>query len=104
MDRAEIIGAGLLLGALVAYVLYKGSLTAAAASAGAGLGGAVVAAADGAASGAVVAVGGLVGIPATDAQKCQAAMVAGNYTDASLYCPIATFTKFVISGGEVQAE
>ena len=47
----------------------------------------------GAATGAVVGVAKSVGIPETDAQRCEAAIAAGNYWDASFYCPAGTFLQ-----------
>lgn len=52
--------------------------------------GAVGAAGD-AAAGAVVGIGQLVGIPATDDDKCQAAIAAGDRWRQSFDCPAATF-------------
>lgn len=46
-----------------------------------------------AATGAVIAVGESVGIPATDAAKCQEYVDAGDWWRASFYCPAGTFLK-----------
>jgi hypothetical protein len=45
------------------------------------------------ATGAVIGVADAVGIPETDANKCEAAIAAGNYWDASFYCPAGKFLK-----------
>lgn len=43
--------------------------------------------------GAVLGIGDAIGIPRTDAEKCEAAIKAGNTLDASFYCPAGTFLK-----------
>lgn len=53
----------------------------------------VVKAAGGAATGVVKGVGAVVGIPNTDAQKCQAAIAAGQLWEASFLCPAGEFIK-----------
>lgn len=45
------------------------------------------------ATGIVIGVGEAVGIPETDAAKCEASIAAGDYWDASFYCPAGTFLK-----------
>lgn len=85
-EKTLFVAGGLLLGAVVAWVASKGP-----AEVGAAFGGAVVSAADGAASGTVKGVGSLFGIPDTDATRCKAAQEAGNAWDASKYCPAADF-------------
>lgn len=52
-----------------------------------------------AATGAVIATGELVGIPATDAAKCEADVEAGDWWGASFACPAGTFLK--TAGGAV---
>jgi len=47
----------------------------------------------GVATGTVYAVSEAVGIPDTDVTKCQAAVNAGKWLDASFYCPAGTFFK-----------
>lgn len=59
-----------------------------------GVGGAIV----NTASGAVVGIGKVIGIPEVDAQKCQDALYAGNSLDASLYCPAGTYLKASVTG------
>lgn len=46
-----------------------------------------------AATGTVVGVARSVGVPDTDAAKCQAALDAGDMWDASFYCPAGTFLQ-----------
>ncbi|MGH7886254.1 MAG: hypothetical protein ACREPG_00185 [Candidatus Binatia bacterium] len=46
-----------------------------------------------AATGAVIAIGESVGIPATDAAKCKEYVDAGDFWQASFYCPAGTFLK-----------
>lgn len=45
------------------------------------------------ATGIVLGVGDAVGIPRTDVDKCQAHVDAGEWLDASFYCPAGTFLK-----------
>jgi hypothetical protein len=85
---------------ILAYVVYKKGIGASAAAVGAGAGSAVVGLANGVATGTVNAIGGIVGVPATDAQKCAAAIAgdpnnASDRWNASLYCPATTFLKFI---------
>ena len=51
--------------------------------------GAAVNAAAGAVEGTVNGIGAAIGIPETDAAKCQAAQLAGDALDVSAYCPAA---------------
>lgn len=60
---------------------------------------AAVSAAGGVVTGTVQGVGDTLGIPETDAQKCQAAIAAGDTWNASLYCPAGTFIKSIFTGG-----
>lgn len=87
MIAAKLEGWALGAAALVAlglgvYVVKKGVAGAVA--------GAVGAAGD-AAAGAVIGIGELVGIPATDADKCQAAIASGDRWRQSFDCPAGTF-------------
>lgn len=50
-----------------------------------------VGAAEGAASGAVVGVGQVFGVPATSASKCRADLDAGNFWASSFSCPALDF-------------
>jgi hypothetical protein len=96
-EKLILAGAGIVAGAAVAYVVASGGVKNAARNLGIGTASAV----DGAASGVVVGAGSVLGLPDTDAAKCQAAMESGNYMDASLFCPAPTFLKFVANGGKV---
>lgn len=80
---------GLALGAAALAVLALGVYVAKKGVAGA-VAGAVGAAAD-AASGAVVGIGQVFGLPATDADKCQAAITSGDRWRQSIDCPAGTF-------------
>ncbi|MCE3602377.1 hypothetical protein LXA47_01955 [Massilia sp. P8910] len=60
-------------------------------NAGAVLGGAVVDAVDGAASGAVVTIGDKVGLPRTNMTECEKALAEGRTWDASFACPAGKF-------------
>lgn len=44
-------------------------------------------------TGAVIGMAEAVGIPETNATQCEAALSAGNYYDASFYCPAGKFLK-----------
>lgn len=74
---------------------------------GQGVGQAAASAAGGVATGAVVGAGAVVGIPATNATRCEAAKAAGNTWDASLYCPATDFLKWsanrVAGSGKTQS-
>lgn len=56
---------------------------------------AVVNAAAGAATGTVVAIGQQVGIPAVNASKCKADILAGDSWNASFDCDMATYLRYV---------
>jgi hypothetical protein len=45
------------------------------------------------ATGAVIGIGESVGIPPTDVDKCHQYIQAGDYWNASFYCPAGTFLK-----------
>lgn len=45
------------------------------------------------AEGVVIGVGKTVGIPETDAERCQRHVEAGEWWNASFYCPAGTFLK-----------
>lgn len=76
-----VIGGGVLL--LVGLYVLKNGVAGAAAG--------IVKAGGDAATGTVVGIGEVIGIPATDAQKCKAAQAAGEWWEASKYCPAADF-------------
>lgn len=74
--------------AAIAYVVKKnGGLQGAAAGAASALVGAV----GDAASGAVLGVGDVLGIPRTDMSECERALAEGRTLDASFACPAGTF-------------
>lgn len=45
------------------------------------------------AEGVVIGIGEAIGIPPTDAARCQQEVDAGNWFEASKYCPAGTFLK-----------
>lgn len=59
------------------------------------IGSAVVDTAAGAAVGAVVTVGGTLGIPATDQSACAKAKAEGRTWDASFACPAGDFLSYL---------
>lgn len=76
------------------YVLKKGSLQAAAADAAAAVVGATGSVVGGAASGVVLGVGDLVGVPRTDLQACQLAIRSADNLAASQYCSAGVFARW----------
>lgn len=60
--------------------------------------------ADDAISGAVVAVGKVVGVPETDAERGERAWASGDYFDASLYLPAGDFAGHVWEGFKADAQ
>lgn len=83
-----IIGAGAAAGVAL-YVWRRGGVGPAAES----LGRAAADAAAGVVRGGVVGAGQAVGIPATSASECDAAMAAGEWWRASFACPAGTFAR-----------
>lgn len=81
----------LVVGAAWAYSRRQGG----AAGLGAAVGGAAVDAVAGAATGAVKAVGAVVGVPDTNLDQCRADMAAGRTWDASFSCPLPVFLKYL---------
>lgn len=61
---------------------------------GEGLGTAAANVVSGAATGVVTGAGAAVGIPATDASRCEAAKAAGDTWEASKYCPAPEFLRW----------
>jgi hypothetical protein len=45
------------------------------------------------AEGVVIGVGKIIGIPETEVDKCEALIAAGDWWNASFYCPAGTFLK-----------
>ena len=87
MDRSWLLiaAAGVGVGMLAAVLLSRMS----ASGVGQGVGAAVV----DAGAGGVVGIGSGMGIPPTDAVKCQADIAAGRMWEASFSCPAGTFLK-----------
>lgn len=50
-------------------------------------------------TGTVEGIGDNIGIPETSALKCQAAQAAGEFWNASLYCPASDFIKGLFKSG-----
>lgn len=44
-------------------------------------------------TGVVIGIGETIGIPPTDAEKCQTYLAAGDYWNSSFFCPAGTFLK-----------
>jgi hypothetical protein len=87
---ALLAGAGLVLVGLLWLTRRPAAPgTPAATQLGAAVAGGLIDGAAGAASGAVVAAGQVVGLPATNPDRCAAARLSGNAWDVSLYCPAA---------------
>jgi len=76
------------------YVIKKGSLKAAAADAAAAVVGSAGNVAVGAASGVVLGVGDIVGVPRTDLQACQLAIRQADNLAASKYCSAGVFARW----------
>lgn len=70
-------------------------------SAGRDVGGALVSAADGVVQGAVEGIGGIVGLPVTNAGACRAAIESRDWWEASKMCPASDFISAVASGAFV---
>lgn len=86
LTRWPVLVAVGVVGAALIYTATRGAK-----GAGQAIGGAVVDLADGVVTGTVKGVGGVLGIPDTDATKCAAAKAAGNTWEASFYCPAGEF-------------
>lgn len=54
-----------------------------------------IGAAGDAASGVILGIGDVVGVPRTDADQCDQALASGNNLDALIYCPAGTFNRGV---------
>lgn len=86
-----LIAGGAVLAALVWAMTRQGG----AGGLGAAIGGAAVDIVDGAVSGAVVGIGEVVGIPATNKTQCQRDKEAGNTWAASFSCPAKDFLTYL---------
>lgn len=82
---------------VVAALVWLATRKTNAASVGQAVGGAVVDLADGAIGGAVVGVGQLVGVPATNMTECDRAKAEGRTWDASFACPAGDFLRYLWS-------
>lgn len=83
----------LLAGAAVLAALFY-AVRSNASGTGAAIGGAAVDMVSGVIGGAGVAVGGLVGVPQTSADKCAAAQAVGDTWEASFACPASEFVSW----------
>ncbi len=93
LTATHMLAGAAVLGALVWAMTRQGG----AANLGASIGGAAVDFIDGAASGVVVGIGEVVGIPATDKTQCQIDREAGNTWAASFSCPAKDFLNYLWS-------
>lgn len=89
LPNPYLIG-GAAIAAALAYVSMRGAK-----KAGADIGGAAVHLVDGVLSGAVVAIGEGVGIPATNLTECERAKLEGRTWDASFACPAGDFIGYL---------
>lgn len=85
----------LIIGAVVLYVMKNGI----AGTVANVIGGAGTVAND-AVAGVVTGIGQDVGVPTTNAAKCQAAMAAGDSLSASFYCDATTYENWLYSSGQ----
>lgn len=77
--------------AAVGFIVWRGLNATPAHSLGRDVGGALVEGADGVIQGAVETVGGVMGIPLTDAAACRQAIADGDMWNASFMCPAKDF-------------
>jgi hypothetical protein len=75
-----------------------GGLGAITQDAAAGAVGGVIRIADGAASGVVLGVGDVIGLPRTSMNACELAIAEGRTWDASFVCPAGRFLEYLGSG------
>lgn len=92
--KTEVMVLGALVGGVALYVLAKKKPGE---SIGAAVGREIVGAAGDAAAGAVVGIGHVFGIPATNQDQCSADLAAGRTWDASFSCPASRFVGGVFS-------
>lgn len=81
-------------GVVALYVIKKGSLENAAAGVTAGVINGAGSVIMGAANGAVIGIGNTIGVPATDYNLCQKAIMQGDNLGASFNCSAGVFTKW----------
>lgn len=87
---------GMLIGLAALYLVNRVRLAAADPSGTASaITGGVIDAVGGAATGTVVGLGEVVGVPKTNMTQCQQDMAAGRTWDASFSCPAKDFLKYV---------
>jgi len=91
LSTPYLIAGGAVLAALVWAMTRQGG----AAGVGASLGGAAVDFVDGAASGVVIGIGEVVGIPPTNKTQCEIDKAAGNTWAASFSCPAKDFLTYL---------
>lgn len=77
--------------AAVGFIAWRASNAIAAQALGRDVGGALVSGANGVVQGAVETVGGVMGIPLTDAAACRQAIADGDIWNASFMCPAKDF-------------
>lgn len=98
MNRDTMIQVGVLLALALAGYLVVRKLGVQGIASGA------VGAAANAASGTVLGVGDVLGIPRTDAEKCAAAKREGRTFDASKYCTAGNFIGYLFGADEPAVE
>jgi len=95
--RPEIAVAGLAVGIAAALLIAKMKSTSAA-DAGQSVGRAAVNLVDGVASGTIIGIGNLLGVPETttpdSVNRCEAAKASGNCFDAMTYCTAGDYLKW----------
>ena len=90
---AKLLLAGAAIAAIAFVVKKNGGLQGVAA----GAAGALVGAVGDAASGAVLGIGDVLGVPRTDMTECERALAEGRTWDASFACPAGTFLGSLVS-------
>jgi hypothetical protein len=86
-----VIGVGVAALVLLVLVKKKG----AAADAGQALGEAAANAAGGVVAGVAEGIGDQIGVPRTDAEKCEQCKADGDTMGVSLYCPAGDFLSYI---------
>lgn len=86
-----MVGAGAVLAGVVYWKLRGKTTQQVASNISSGIVGGAVGAVGGAATGIVESIGGVVGIPETNTDKCAAAKAAGDTWGASFACPAGDF-------------
>lgn len=92
MKTSDVTSIALLAAlAAVGFIVWRGLNATAAHTVGRDVGGALVGGANGVVQGAVETVGGVMGIPLTDADACRQAIAEGDMWNASFMCPAKDF-------------